>query len=180
MRAGWEDPLVELKKATPEQLERFRFDYEFHAKIVALMQRSGVGLLAGTDTGDDYVVPGFALHDELELLVQAGLSPAEALRTATINPARYFGIDAQAGSIARGKRADMVLLDANPLADIRNTRRITQVVVRGRILNRKRLDALLKEGDSTWDASSLSSKVKPAPSSVRRPASSKKRASHTR
>jgi imidazolonepropionase-like amidohydrolase len=180
VRSGWGDPLEDVKKASPEQLERFRYDYEFHAKIVALMQRFGVGLLAGTDTGDDYVLPGFALHDELELLVQAGLTPAQALRTATINPARYFGVEGQVGSIARGKRADMVLLDANPLEDIRNTRQISAVIMRGRILNRKRLDALVKESDSVWDASSPSSKVTPGPSSVRRPASSRKRGSRTR
>jgi imidazolonepropionase-like amidohydrolase len=180
VRATWADPLADLKKATPEQLERFRHDYEFHAKIVALMQRSGVGLLAGTDTGDDYVLPGFAVHGELELMVRAGLTPAQALRTATINPARYFGIEAQTGSIAAGKRADLVLLNANPLEDIRNTRRIAQVVVRGRILDRRRLDAMVKEGDAAWDASSPSSKLTPAPSSARPPASSRKRGSRTR
>jgi imidazolonepropionase-like amidohydrolase len=129
-------------------LERFRFDYDFHAKIVALMQRNGVGLLAGTDTGDPYVVPGRALHDELELLVQAGLSPAQALRTATLNPARYFGIQTQAGSVDRGKRADLVLLDANPLEDIRNVRKISAVILRGRLLDRARLDRLTKESDA--------------------------------
>ncbi|HYP08188.1 MAG TPA: amidohydrolase family protein [Bryobacteraceae bacterium] len=179
VRATWTDPREDLKKATPQQLERFSFDYEFHARIVAMMQRSGVGLLAGTDTGDDYVVPGYALHDELELLVKAGLSPVQALRTATINPARYFGIETQAGSVARGKRADLVMLDANPLDDIRNTRRISAVVVRGNVLDRKRLDRLMKESDSAWDANSPSSEVTPAPSSVRRPASSRKRGSRT-
>lgn len=143
IRATWDDPLADLRKATPDLLERFRRDYEFHAKLVSLMQRNGVGLLAGTDTGDPYVLPGYGLHDELELMVQAGLTPAQALRTATLNPARYFGIEALSGSIARGKRADLVLLDANPLEDISNIRRISRVFVRGAPLNRKQLDRML-------------------------------------
>jgi hypothetical protein len=180
VRAAWEDPRNDVKKSTPEQLQRFRFDYDFHAKIVTLMQRNGVGLLAGTDSGDPYVVPGRALHDELELLVQAGLTPAQALRTATINPARYFGIHAQAGSVDRGKRADLVLLDANPIEDIRNVRKVSAVVLRGRLLDRLRLDRLTKEIDAAWDANSPSSTVKPAPSSPKRRGSSRKRGSRTR
>ena len=180
IRTTWEDPRGDSNKATPEQLQRFRSDYDFHAKIVALMQRNGVGLLAGTDTGDPYVVPGRALHDELELLVEAGLSPAQALRTATLNPARYFGIQAQAGSVERGKRADLVLLDANPIDDIRNARKISAVILRGRLLDRSRLDRLTKESDAVWDSNFPSSTVKPAPSSPKRRGSSPRRGSRTR
>jgi hypothetical protein len=143
IRSTWQDPREDLRKATPEQLDRFRRDYEFHEKLVGMMQKSGTGILAGTDTGDPYVLPGYALHDELELLVKAGLTPAQALRTATVNPARYFGISA--GSIAKGKRADLVLLNANPLDNIRNTRNIHSVILRGQLLERKQLDRLLKE-----------------------------------
>jgi hypothetical protein len=179
VRAAWEDPRKDVKKSTPEQSQRFQFDYDFHAKIVALMQRNGVGLLAGTDTGDPYVIPGRALHEELELFVQAGLTPAQALRTATINPARYFGIQAQAGSVDRGKRADLVLLDANPIEDIRNVRKVSAVILRGRLLDRSRLDRLAKEIDAAWDANSPSSRVKPTPSSPKRRGSSRKRGSRT-
>jgi hypothetical protein len=178
VRAAWDDPRDQVKKSTPEQIQRFQFDFDFHAKIVALMQRSGVGLLAGTDTGDPYVLPGRALHDELELLVQAGLTPVQALRTATINPARYFGIQAQAGSVDRGKRADLVA--ANPIEDIRNVRKVSAVILRGRLLDRSRLDRLTKEIDAAWDANSPSSTVKPAPSSPKRRVSSRKRGSRTR
>jgi hypothetical protein len=142
VRSGWKDPRDEAGQATAEQLEAFRQDYAFHAKLVNLMSRARVPLLAGTDTGDHYVVPGFALHDELELLVEAGLSPLEALNTATINPARYFNLELTLGTIERGKTADLVLLDADPLADIRNTRRIGAVFTRGRLLDRKKLDTL--------------------------------------
>ena len=83
-----------------------------------------------------YVVPGFALHDELQLLVAAGASPLHALRGATIEPARALGLADELGSIHSGKMADLVILDANPLSDIRNTRRIRAVVLNGRWLER--------------------------------------------
>lgn len=141
----WKDPREALKDASPETLDRFKADYEFHQRLIALMNRNGVDLLAGTDTGDDFVIPGAALHDELALLVDAGLTPAEALRTATINPARYFNLELTQGTIAPRRTADLVLLDADPLTDIRNTRRIHAVVVRGKMLDRKRLNALLSQ-----------------------------------
>jgi len=109
------------------------------------MHRAGVPILAGTDVGNPFVYPGFSLHDELGLLVEAGLTPAAALRAATLDPARYLGVADSLGSVARGKRADLVLLDADPLADIANTRRIRAVVARGRYLDRAALDALLAE-----------------------------------
>jgi imidazolonepropionase-like amidohydrolase len=84
-------------------------------------------------------MPGFGLQDELALLVQAGLSPAEALRTAPLNPARFLGREADMGTIARGKIADLVLLDGNPLADIHNTTRINAVVSNGRLTGRAAL-----------------------------------------
>jgi imidazolonepropionase-like amidohydrolase len=94
------------------------------------LHRAGVKLLAGSD--GPLVAAGWALHEELTLLVRAGLSPAEALRAATLEPARYFGVADSAGTIAVGRRADLVLLDADPLRDIRNTRRIRAVFVNGR------------------------------------------------
>lgn len=105
------------------------------AKIMtAAMARSGVPLLAGTDTGDEGVEPGEALHDELQLLVEAGVSPLQALQTATINSAAWFGEDKQRGLLKTGYRADLLLLAANPLDDIRNTRRIHMVIQRGRVV----------------------------------------------
>jgi imidazolonepropionase-like amidohydrolase len=103
--------------------------------MVDALHKGGVSLLAGTDTPNPFVVPGFSLHDELALLVEAGLSPAAALAAATRDAARF--LDARDwGTIASGNVADLVLLDANPLADIANTRRISRVVVRGRLLDR--------------------------------------------
>ncbi|MEP7273881.1 MAG: amidohydrolase family protein, partial [Acidobacteriota bacterium] len=84
------------------------------------------------------------LHDELVLLVQAGLSPLEALQSATRNPARFLGLGDSLGTVEKGKLADLVLLSANPLIDVANTRKIDAVVVRGQLLDRKRLDELLR------------------------------------
>ena len=84
-------------------------------------------------------------HDELAFYVGAGLTPAEALRTATVNPARYLGLSDSTGTIARGKWADLVLLDANPLADIRNTARVSAVVADGRLVTTERRQAMLDE-----------------------------------
>lgn len=104
---------------------------------------AGVRIVAGTDAGDTYVFPGFAIHDELVELVRAGLSPADALRSATIEAARFSGLAREFGSIEEGKVADMVLLDANPLADIRATGQIAGLFFNGQYLDRAALDELL-------------------------------------
>jgi imidazolonepropionase-like amidohydrolase len=105
---------------------------------------AGVPLLVGTDLGAPLIYPGFAVHDELRLLVgEAGLTPLEALRAATLAPARAMGMADSLGTIAPGRVADLVLLDADPLADIRNAARVRAVVLRGRPLARRDLDALL-------------------------------------
>lgn len=121
-------------------------------KIASTLHRAGVPLLAGTDAPMPSVYPGFALHDELERFVDVGLTPAEALRAATLAPASFLGIADKAGSIEVGKRADLVLLDADPLRDIRNTRRIEAVLLDGRPLTRAALDTLLADAASTAGA----------------------------
>jgi hypothetical protein len=103
---------------------------------------AGVPIGAGTDTPIAFAVPGYSLHSELEFLVRAGLSPLEALQSATVRPAEYFSIQDEMGSIDVGKRADMVLLDANPLDDISNTKSIAGVVTKGRWLSNEALGAL--------------------------------------
>jgi imidazolonepropionase-like amidohydrolase len=125
------------RKAVTERL------FQFRLRMVREMQGAGVELLAGTDTAYGYPVPGFALHDELGLFVQAGLTPMEALRTATYNPAKYFGLLNSLGTVEPGKIADLVLLKANPLDNIGNTKKIEAVVVNGRYFPRDHLDKLL-------------------------------------
>ena len=112
-------------------------------RVVAQMQSSGVSILAGTDSAAPYVIPGFALHQELALLVKAGLSPMQALQAATKNPADFLGKGKTQGTIEPGKTADLLLLDANPLEDIRNTQKIRALIVRGNVLDRAALDELL-------------------------------------
>ncbi|HJR63282.1 MAG TPA: amidohydrolase family protein [Gemmatimonadaceae bacterium] len=112
-------------------------------EIVGHMARAGVPVIAGTDFGNPWIFAGFSLHDELGLLVQAGLTPLEALRAATLGPARYLDATDSLGTVERGKLADLVLLDADPLADITNTTKIRAVVANGRYLDRAALDALL-------------------------------------
>jgi imidazolonepropionase-like amidohydrolase len=94
------------------------------------------------------LVPGFSLHEELVLLVGAGLTPLEALRTATLNPARVLGLADSLGTVEAGKLADLVLLEGNPLADIANTQRIRAVVGNGRLYRRSDLNRLLDEARS--------------------------------
>ncbi len=111
--------------------------------IVDEMQSAGVKLLAGTDAPAPFVYPGFSLHEELALLVGAGLTPMQTLQAATVRAAEFMGKSATQGTIEKGKVADLVLLDADPLADIENTARISAVIVRGKLLDRAALDALL-------------------------------------
>lgn len=133
------------ERATREEREQWETEYRTILSNVKLLRRAGVPILAGTDMPNPLVVPGFSLHDELALLVEAGLTPLESLRAATSRPAEYFGAADSLGSVSEGKLADLVLLDANPLADIRNTRRIDAVVLNGRYLDRGALDQLVAQ-----------------------------------
>ena len=116
---------------------------EASLKAVGDMHAAGIPIMAGTDSTAPNLVPGFALHDSLADLVRAGLTPIEALQAATSKPAEFLGRGNQQGTIVPGQSADLVLLDANPLANIRNTREIQAVILKGKYLNRAALDALL-------------------------------------
>jgi imidazolonepropionase-like amidohydrolase len=122
-----------------------RQDYFAHnLQIVGAMHRAGVPFMAGTDTAPGvYIVPGFSLHDELANFVEAGFTPMEALQTATSNPAKFLGMEASFGSVEPGKIADLVLLTADPLDDVGNTRKISVVVANGHIFDRAALDQIL-------------------------------------
>ena len=114
---------------------------------VATMYRAGVGILTGTDAPLRNSPPGFGLHEELTLLAQGGLTPFEVLRAATIEPARYLRMLDSAGTVEPGKLADLVLLDANPLRDIRNTRRIAAVIANGRLIDAQERLRLLRSAN---------------------------------
>ena len=131
------------KDLTAEEINERKIRLQEESKNVQRMKKAGVGILAGTDLANPYIFPGFSLHDELELLVQAGLSPLEALQAATINPARFFGMQDSLGTVAKGKFADLVLLDANPLEKITRTKNIFGVIINGQLFLQADLQKLL-------------------------------------
>jgi len=131
------------KDLTAEETTQRNIRFQEESKNVGRMKKAGVGILAGTDLGNPFIFPGFSLHDELELLVKAGLTPFEALKTATINPARFFNMQDSLGTVEKGRIADLVLLNANPVESISNTKKIEAVIVNGRLLQRADLDAIL-------------------------------------
>jgi len=131
--------------STPEQIARRHANYESSSTKLPLVQQSGVLILAGTDAGflNSYDYPGIGLHDELGLLVKAGLTPLQALQGATINGAKFLKREARHGWLGTGTSSSLVILEGNPLTDISATRRIHGLVVRGEYLDRAKLDAML-------------------------------------
>jgi imidazolonepropionase-like amidohydrolase len=117
---------------------------ELRRRLIKALHDAGAGLVLGSDSPQIFNVPGFVIHRELRLLVDSGLSPYEALLTGTLNPARYFGREDIAGTVAEGKEADLVLLDANPLADISATRRVHGVMLRGRWVSQPEIRSMLE------------------------------------
>jgi imidazolonepropionase-like amidohydrolase len=123
-------------------------------QMVGALHHAGVPFLAGTDAAPGvYIMPGFSLHDELANFVEAGLTPMESLQTATSSPAKFLGMEDKMGSIDRGKSADLVLLSANPLADIGNTKQITAVIAHGRLFDRAALDQILNNVEAAAKSS---------------------------
>jgi imidazolonepropionase-like amidohydrolase len=136
------DILKDMDTDPPPVRERFT---QMELEMVNQMHKAGVPFLAGTDTAAGvHVFPGFSLHEELTYFVKAGLMPLEALQTATRNPAVFLGKTSDFGSVESGKLADLVVLDANPLDDIRNTQKIRAVVLAGKYFSREQLDAMLR------------------------------------
>ena len=145
VRANWNDGYYKYFPPGPRaaviELSKAQFDESM--KIVGLMYRSGVPILAGTDSMNPHCFPGFGIHDELALLVDAGMSPLAAIQAATRNAAQFIGQLDRRGTIEVGKVADLVVLDKDPLADIHNTRAIQAVVLNGRLFTRSALDQML-------------------------------------
>ncbi len=145
-REDWDDVLEKLPDAARAEWQEAAAEWqargdspdttfaEWSLELVGRMHTAGVPIGAGTDTPIGYALPGYSLHTELERLVEAGLTPLEALESATVRPAEFFALSEEMGTIEVGKRADLVLLDADPLEQIGNTRRISAVVSAGRNL----------------------------------------------
>jgi hypothetical protein len=143
-RESWElknNPFASSNTAEDWAIEKKVYHKDL--EIVGAMRRAGVELLAGTDVLNPFCFPGFSLHDELGLLVEAGLTPMEALQAATYNPAKFLGLTDSLGTIDTGKIADLVLLEADPLEDIGNTKKITAVVIGGKYFPKPSLDEML-------------------------------------
>ncbi|MCH8614514.1 amidohydrolase family protein [Sphingomonas sp. SM33] len=132
-------------KATPEQVEARHQEYELSLKIVPMLRDAGIPILAGTDAGylNSFIYPGEGLHEELERYVEAGLTPQQALYSATVTGPAFLGHSDRYGELASGKAADVLILNANPLNDIKATREISGVVLHGKWLDRGALDKLL-------------------------------------
>jgi hypothetical protein len=136
LRRAWRQYLVTLHLPPPQSSEDLRERiFRRYQQLTGILYRAGVPLLVGTDSPCPYVPPGFAFHRELELLVESGLTPAAALQAATIHGAQILKQGDRLGSIEEGKLADLVILDANPLADIRNTQKIYRVINRGLVVD---------------------------------------------
>jgi imidazolonepropionase-like amidohydrolase len=131
------------RKYPPEMAEHMTWRLALLSKVTGALAREGIPLMAGTDAPIPGVLPGFSMHEELKLLVAAGLTPFEALRTATVNPAAFLGHPSEFGMVSVGARADLLLLDADPLRDVSNAARFAGVMVRGRWLEAKELRAML-------------------------------------
>ena len=133
------------KMSSPENIAHFEQYAAFNLELVKACDAAGVPIVTGTDAGTSGVIAGFSLPDELGLLVKAGLSPQAALAAATRLPAQWLGMEKQIGSIEKGKLADLILLDENPLNDIQNVRKIAGVMINGNWVAKKTIQTMLAD-----------------------------------
>ena len=147
---GWANQVTDiLSNADPATAAR---EVALRRKILKALHDEGAVILMGTDAPQLFSVPGFSLHRELVIMADAGLTPFEILRTGTVNVAEHMGTANEAGTIAVGKRADLVLLDANPLQNIANAQRIAGVMWNGRWLPQSQIQARLDAIAARWAA----------------------------
>lgn len=149
--ANYQWRIQRMANETPAQLQTRKDRYKLLQNQLPLIYQSGIRIIAGSDAAalNTYVYPAESLLQELEIFQESGLTPLQILQTATINGAHYFNIQDKTASIAVGKNADLVLLDANPLENIKALREVNSVIVRGKLYNRKTLDAMLQEARET-------------------------------
>ena len=145
-RSYWKETVkTDLQNYASEDWQNFRKRYEIEKKMVKILADENVNILAGTDFDNPFAFPGFSLHDELALYVEFGMKPLEALRSATINPVRYLKMTDSLGSIEKGKRADFVLLNGNPLTNISNTKNIFALMSNGKLYTAGELERMKAE-----------------------------------
>ncbi|MCQ4166089.1 amidohydrolase family protein [Tahibacter sp. P2K] len=157
LRKTYDWRIERAAKATPAEIQARHERYARVAAVLPLLQQAGVTIIAGTDAGflNSFNYPGIGLHDELGLFVENGLTPAQALSTATRSGPAWFGKLVRYGAVAEGKAADLVLLQKNPLQDIAATRAISTVILRGEVYDRAALDAMLdatRKQVAAWNA----------------------------
>ncbi|MDR7090115.1 amidohydrolase family protein [Cellvibrio fibrivorans] len=143
------------EEPSPEARKTYRDFYHKGLELTGAAHRAEVKVLVGTD----YIVAGITVHNELEQLVMAGLSPVDALRAATILPAEYFGLQKEYGSVAAGMNADLILLNKNPFEDIRNTQSIEAVIFNGNLYDRNKLDEISDTVESRAKSWSIACKI---------------------
>jgi imidazolonepropionase-like amidohydrolase len=143
MVEGWAAQRNKLRGSASAPRAQYDAFVAVRARIIKALDDEGAGVLLGADTPQVMQVPGWATHGELRALAASGLTPYRALRAGTANVARYFGTEVTTGTIAAGKEASLILVDANPLANVGNALRISGVVVRGTWLPKADLDAKL-------------------------------------
>jgi len=142
-RDEWkEETENDIKKNTSQDWQNKRRRYDIEKIIIKILWQEKVPILAGTDSYNPYAFPGFSLHDEMALFVEFGMTPIDALRTATLNPVKYLKMTDSLGTIETGKRADLVLLNGNPLTDIANTKNIYAVMLNGKLFTSEELDKM--------------------------------------
>jgi hypothetical protein len=148
-RDRWEERIQpQLRRWTNREFQLARDIFAMDEHVLGAMFRAGVPLMAGTDAMNPYCFPGFSLHDELALMVEAGLTPLGALQAATVNPAKFMGKSAELGTVEAGKIANLVLLRADPLQDIHNTSKIQAVLLEGQYFDEAALAHLLEKAKS--------------------------------
>lgn len=135
------------EKASQEDIEARHKKYQKLVSLIPLIKKSGMLIIAGTDAGflNSYIYPGFALHEELEIYQKAGLTPLEALQTSVINGPKYFGLSDKYGSVTEGKIADLLILNSNPIKDIKATRDIYQLIKKTKVYDKAQLDNMLQD-----------------------------------
>jgi len=145
MQSKWLTSNNYNKGTSPERISRLEKMIDFNSRLVIAFKKAGIPIVAGTDSGCSGVIWGYSLHDELELLVESGFTPQEALLSATKLPSIWLGLDDKIGTIEEGKLADLILLDANPLDNIKNTKKISSVFYDGNWISKETIESMLAD-----------------------------------